>query len=354
MTEKKASPKKLSSANTKQELLDAYNLLLEEIRTQKNASMKTEEKREEKTIQAALASVDGISAGAVDQSIAALKGEIGKVLSQISDNLSTEFNRLENLKKAIAFKEKEIQDLYQIDKTAETLAALIEANNRTRDEFEEEMAGKKTLLEQEIETLNRQWAEDKRRRELESKEWSAGEKQRRDREREEFQYDFEREKKLVRNQFEDEKAKLDKEIHLRKEQLEKGFADREKILAERENELAELKKRAAAFPKELENTVSQAVQNTTEKLQSEAKNREDLLKKGFEGEKNVFTTRISSLEKTVKEQAEQLAKLGQQLDKAYQKIEDVAVKTIEGAAQSKAFAGLQQILADQVKKQQDK
>ncbi len=162
MTEKKTSPRKLSSTNTKQELLDAYNLLLEEVRNQKNTAMKPEEKREEKTVQAALASVENISAADVDQSIAALKSEIGKVLSQISDNLATEFNRLESLKKAISFKEKEIQDLYQIDKTAETLAALIEAHNRAKDEFEEETAGRKAQLEQEIERT-RATLEDRRK-----------------------------------------------------------------------------------------------------------------------------------------------------------------------------------------------
>ena len=97
--------------------------------------------------------------------------------------------------------------------------------------------------------------------------------------------------------------------------------------------------------------VAQAVKEVSNRLQAEAKAREDLLKKEFEGERNVFTTRIASLEKTGKEQADQLAKLAAQLEKAYQKIEDVAVKTIEGSAQTRAYANLQQLVADQLKKQ---
>jgi hypothetical protein len=53
----------------------------------------------------------------------------------------------------------------------------------------------------------------------------------------------------------------------------------------------------------------------------------------------------------VKDQHEQIARLSVQLEKAYQKIEDVAVKTIEGAANTQSLSNLQQLLSDQLRKQ---
>lgn len=108
--------------------------------------------------------------------------------------------------------------------------------------------------------------------------------------------------------------------------------------------------RAAAFPKEIEAATGKAVKETTERLNLESKNREELLKKEFAGEKNVLVTRIESLEKLVKEQGEQIARLNVQLEKAYQQVQDIAVKTIEGASSVKSLANLQQWVTEQMKK----
>jgi methyl-accepting chemotaxis protein len=136
-------------------------------------------------------------------------------------------------------------------------------------------------------------------------------------------------------------------------------ADRGELLARversgsglpREEEIGELRKKVSAFPKEMETALAKAIKETTERLNLEAKNREELQKREFLGEKNVFTTRVDSLEKMVKEQSEQIAKLTQQLEKAYQQVQDIAVKTIEGSSTIKSFANLQQWIAEQARK----
>jgi hypothetical protein len=96
--------------------------------------------------------------------------------------------------------------------------------------------------------------------------------------------------------------------------------------------------------------VTKAVQEATDRLKLEAKNREELLRKDAEGQKNVLTTKIESLEKTVKELADQNGKLSRQLETAYQKVQEIAEKAIEGSAQAKAYSELQKVLADQGRK----
>ncbi|HRR42164.1 MAG TPA: hypothetical protein P5244_13090 [Syntrophales bacterium] len=52
-------------------------------------------------------------------------------------------------------------------------------------------------------------------------------------------------------------------------------------------------------------------------------------------------------------QAEQVAKLSAQLEKSYQKVEDIAVKAIEGSSNLKSLSNLQQMMmSGQVKKQE--
>jgi uncharacterized coiled-coil protein SlyX len=133
--------------------------------------------------------------------------------------------------------------------------------------------------------------------------------------------------------------------------MERELAEREKAIVEREEELAELRNKAKAFPKEMESAVSRAVRETTERIRAEAKGKEELLQKEFDGERNVLTTRIEALEKTVKGQGEQIAKLSGQLEQAYQKVQDIAVKAVEGSSNLKSFAGLQQLINEQTRKQ---
>jgi hypothetical protein len=93
-----------------------------------------------------------------------------------------------------------------------------------------------------------------------------------------------------------------------------------------------------------------AVKEISERLKLESKNREELARKEFEGERNVFTTRIESLEKAVKDLSEQNAKLSRQLEAAYQKVQEIAEKTIESTAQAKNFTDLQKLLVEQGRK----
>ena len=133
--------------------------------------------------------------------------------------------------------------------------------------------------------------------------------------------------------------------------MEQELSAREAAVAAKEAELSDLRKQAAQHPKELETSVARAIKETTERLTAEAKNREELLKKEIEGERNVFTARIESLEKTAKEQSDRISALTKQLEAAYQKVQDIAVKTVEGASNSKSVANLQQLLGEQIRKQ---
>jgi hypothetical protein len=350
MEEKKIQPRKLTLSNTKQEMLEAYQTALKQLEAQREAELKPEKRLEEKKAKEVTQVAESLSSEGVAREISNLKIETSKTLAQISDRLEEEVNKFRAVQNAIVLKEKELQELYEIEKSAVALAALIESQNQKRESFESEMGEKKEALSQEIETLRAEREKEKDDYEAEIKERDIVEKKKRDREKEEYDYSFKREQKLAKDKFEDEKAKLEKEIQIKKEQMHSELREREKVVVEKEEELNELRKKVAAFPKEVETVLSKAIKETTEKLTLEAKNREELVKKEFIGERNVLTTRIESLEKIVKEQSEQIAKFSQQLEKAYQQVQDIAVKTIEGSSNIKSFANLQQWISEQTRK----
>jgi hypothetical protein len=350
MDEKK-DQKKLAMTNTKQEMIQAYNTLLKELEEKQAGELKPEKKIEEKKTKEAVQIASSLTTEGVGKEIAELKLEIGRTLTRIADQLEGEVNRFVAIRSAITAKEKELQELYEIEKTAMSLAALIEAQNQKRQEFTSEMENKREILRQEIDTTRTAWEKEQEDHDAAVKERDTAEKKKQTREKEEFEYAFKREQQLATDRFTYEKAKLEKELKDKKEQLENELKSREAAIAEKEAELNDLRKRAVQFPKELETSVTKAVKETSDRLLLEAKTREELLKKESEGERNVFKARIDSLEKTASEQGERITVLTKQLEAAYQKVQDIAVKTVEGASNFKSVASLQQLLGEQMRKQ---
>ena len=79
--------------------------------------------------------------------------------------------------------------------------------------------------------------------------------------------------------------------------------------------------------------------------------KDDLLRKEFEGERTALQTQLESLEKVAGEQNDRIAKLTEQLGQSYQKVQDIAVKAVEGSGGFKSLSSIQQLIDEQMKKQ---
>jgi hypothetical protein len=346
MTDKKSQPRKLSESNTKREMLEAYHELLKQLQEKQAAEVRPEEQMGERLVLQAVEAADSLSTGGIVQGIGTLKAEIGALLNGLSDRLDAENNKYRQIKTAVEAKEKELREIFEIQKSASSLAALIEAQHRQRQAFEAEMAARREELEREMQAKRAEWEREKQLHEAELQEREAAELKKREREREEYLYAFQREQQLARDRFGDQAAKLEREIQSKREELEREFAERGQAIARQEAELNELRQQVSAFPEKLQAAVDKAMADAIERAQAAAKSREDLLQKEFEGERNVLQTRIESLERTVKEQSAQIARLSGQLEKAYGQVQDIAVKALEGASHVKSLAGLAQMMAE--------
>ena len=331
--------KKLSTTNTKQEMLDAYSDLVAQMETKRDAETTPEQKVVEKAVKQVVAVADALTADSIIGEISGLKSEVGKVLTTLSDRLEQEAGRYEAVKKAIVEKEKELAEIYEIQKAASSLSALIEAQNLKKEEFEASMTERKDALSREIDETRQEWQKERAQRTADVKEQDAADAKKRAREKEEYDYNLQRERQTVKDAFEKEKAaleeekrRLEREIALRREQSDREFAEREQAIARQEQELADLRARVAAYPKELDTTVAREVKQAVDKVQTEAKFKLELLNKEFEGERNVFESKIASLESLVKDQAARISNLGEQVEKSYVQVQAIAVKAVEGSA----------------------
>jgi hypothetical protein len=343
----KTPAKKKSTSSARQQMLETVAETTKQVDERKEADARPEDRLEAKSVRDAVAAADALSTDGVVKSIGELRSAIGKTLAQLSDRLEEEVGKYVQIQRAILAKETELKEIYDIQKSASTLTALIESQQKRKDEFDAEMAAEKEQLTQEIETTRLEWETERKSREAEIKEQAVIEQKRRDRERDEYRYTFAREQQLTKDKFADETARAEKELADRTAEANKQLQARETAIADREQELIDLRNRVAAFPKELDTAVAKAVKETTDRVNSAGAAREELLKREFAGERNVLTTRITSLEQSVKEQSEQISRLLAQSEKAYVQVQDIAVKAIEGSSASKSLANLQQMLAEQ-------
>jgi DNA repair exonuclease SbcCD ATPase subunit len=316
----------------------------------KEIEAKPEERIVAKVVRDAVAVADALSSDGVVRSIGELKSTIARTLTQLSDRLEEEISKYSQICRAITAKESELQEIYEIQRSASTLLAFLETQQRKQEEIQREFQTEKEQWEREIETTRAAWETEKKQHEQESHDRDAAEQKRRQRELEEYKYTFAREQQLARDQSSDELAKAQKELLDRQTQLEREWGEREKALAAGEQELADLRARAAGFAHELEAAAERAAADAVERAEQQHQAAQELLRRELEGEKNVLAAKIAALERTVKEQAEQLGRLEQQAEKAYAQVQEIAVRAIEGSASTKQLANLQQLFTDQVRK----
>ncbi len=89
MDEKRDVPK-VTMTSTKKEMLAAYKELLKRLEENREAEMKPEQKIAKKQEEEAVETADSLSIEGIAKEIGALKSEIGKTLTQLSDRLEEE------------------------------------------------------------------------------------------------------------------------------------------------------------------------------------------------------------------------------------------------------------------------
>lgn len=338
--------KQVSMSNTKKEILAAYDELLKQYQERKEESLDAETLRQEVESEEVVHRAEKLTADSVVREIGGLKAEIGALLAKVSDCLESEVEKFDSIQRAIQIKDRELNEIYEIERAAGTLAALIELHRQKKETLEQELADRRKKLEEEIRETREAWEKEKDLHADQLAERNTEESRRREREKEEFNYEFEKQKRRAKDQFEEEQARLERELERKRVEVDQ----REASVSAREEELDVLRQRVESFPQELEAAAAKKVNEITEKLNAEAKSREEFLQKEFEGQRNVFTTRIESLEGTIREQEERIASLSHSQNKAYQQVQEIAVKAIEGASNLKSLSALQMSATESGKK----
>jgi chromosome segregation ATPase len=336
----------VSMANTKKELLDAYEIAKKRFESQSKDLLDAEKARKRMEKQVATATADAQVAQDPVQRLHDLRSAISRELGDLAERFENEIETYRKIQSAIGTKQAELKTIYEVETAASDLAALIDAQRIKKEQFDQEMNTQKAVFEIERQEMRTQWQREKTDHDRQIAEEKASLKKERQREKEEYEYAFNREKEQRKNALEDELQTLEKEIVAKRGDFDHSVQERtaaldvrEEAVAAREKDIEALRKEVDAFPKRLETAVQTAVADTTRQLTRDFESEKALMQARFDGEKNVLTGKIEALEKMVGSQETQIRDLSKKSEQAYEKVQDIANKAVS-ASRRESYAPL--------------
>ncbi len=275
--------KPISEKNTKGEIVDAYRELLAEVSGGAGPVA-----IEEKTVmdQASKETVAKITTD-----LTQLKLSLNATISDLTERLIGEAERLATLQKAIAIAQKDLEETQQVKVRAGMLQKMLDLQKAREEEFAKDVSVKRAAWD------------------AEQKEYEEKLKRERARSEEEYAY----QQQLTANRDKDE------------------MAEKKEATAQMAKELEELRKRAGLFPAELEKAVKDAVGKAVAEVKRDSDVAAQLAKQQAESELRLAHNTNESLSATVKSQIAEIARLNSELAGATRQVKEIAIAVAEGA-----------------------
>ena len=321
--------------NTKNEILAAYNELLKEVAAAKS------NKSEEQQLQSSKSLVQKVSKQKSDYILhhtADLKLQVTGYFEKLGSKLLDEKEKLDNLQNAIAIEENRLKEMHDIIANANSLEALLLAQQKKKAEFEEWIVNAKEKFTEEMQDKKKLWNKEQSEYEAEFKEKKLAQKKEWEREEEEYKY----KQKITRQKDTDEylakKSTQERELAEKRQELEQQFATREADIIAKEQEFAELKESKNNFDKILQEEIKLAKESLTKELANKFDLESTIRAKESHTEISLLKQNIKFLEEKVKDQNNNINYLNKQLVDAQIKCQDLAKKVIEGNTRIKEIA----------------
>lgn len=347
-------PVKYESLNTRQtkaEMIKAYNELLKKLEEKAETSLPEKKLEQQKKIdKEVVTKALTYTVESIVRDLADLHIGVGKAFSELSEQLVGEANKLKEIQQAIVVQKANLEELHDIHLAADTLSELVREHEEKHQKFEAEMKEREESFHLDIEQKKADWKKEQEDHELAKKEKDAELKKLRQREEEEYKYNLALQRKKEKDAYEEEKKVLLASLEEIRIHQEKTLGERESLIVTREKQLDELTKKVDSFPAELSKAVKETEAAAYKKAADQAKIESQLASKDTETERRLAELRIMTLEATVKQQDEKIQRLNQDLTAANEKVQNIAVKAIEGASGARTLSAVSEIALEQAKK----
>ncbi len=326
MTAKKATPRK-----PKQEVLDEFEDLVEEVKTKERPSAKDKAQKTARA-EAVKSAVADLAADKVVAKVASVGLEVTRKLSQVSEELVQQTQELDLVREAVRLAKEELEQLHGVDTAATAVEYLIA-------DYEEKAA----KLEEAIEAKKAQWAEEEARYNKAQFDRKQLDESSRKRELDEYTYRTTQERKKADDAFQENLRQRLQEEKIRQEELQRQWQQREAALTASEKELQDLRAQVATFPARVDAEVKKAEAIVGNTVKREYEHKIQLLTKDQEAAANMAKLQIQSHAETIAKQAATIEALQQRLALSDSKVQSIAEKALDSASERRALAEITQM-----------
>lgn len=338
---KKKMESNVSSRNTKNQILKAYDELLKKVEAGKTEEpKKVQELQKKETL---VKNAEQLGHETIVKGISDLKVGLSSSLDQLGEKFVLEFKKFKDLQEAIKAEKNNLEDLYQLSANTDSLSVMLLAQKEKREQFEMEIATRKAESDEKIKTEKErfenemavrkaEWKKEQEDFQQKLKEETEQTKKNRKRDEEEYQYTLKTTRKKEADLYEEKKIKLEKELTEEKASFEKDFAERESNIKQAEAELAELRSKNKAFPAEQEKAIQAAIKATTENLETSFRFEKELKEKETSGELKLKDQIIETLKSKIKDLETSQKEFSQKAVAAETSVKDIAIKAIESSS----------------------
>lgn len=313
-------------SDRKAKVMVAFQQLLAERQRFTSQVATKEEEAEEARNREALDTASQYTTDTIVRGLADLQLEFGTVVSSLTEQVSTETEKLDDLKRAIAVETAHLRDLQQVRIVADALDLL-------RKEHQERLRQLDQRIEAEQEALEKEQVDTRKGWEKEQAEFEAIAQERenlRQRERQwredDYAYETERSRKIEADDYDESRRQTERQIQETTQTKEKDWAEREQVLADNQAKLAEYQQQVDAFEAELEDAKKKAREEAIRETNTSAKVKADLFEKEWEASEQAYELQIQSLERKIEKQTTQIAEISAQLQTTLTQAQELAMR----------------------------
>lgn len=262
--------------------------------------------------------------------LSSLKSKTIKQIDNLSEQLLSEFEKLANLREAIILEQQHLQELYQINETANSLSALLQAQAEQKERFEQEMRQRKQDFEQEINSQKLHWQQQRAALEQDYKEQKELLSKTRKREEEEYNYTLELKRRKELDEYNNNKRILiEKELS----ELNDNLLKREADLVTKEQEYVSLKMQVDGMADKIKEAVYTAEELLRNQLLQQYDFEKQLTQKEYNGILQLKEQSIIYLEDKIKKQENTIQELTAKADNATQQVQSIACRALDTSGQ---------------------
>lgn len=282
------------------------------------------------------AGVQGVTVEGAVTAITQVQLGVQKALAGVSEQLLAKVNELEQVTEAVELEKAELETLHKIDIAATAIDILVQDHATRTKALDEQYAERdRTFQTQEAER-------EKARRERE-----AAYVMQQQREKDEYEYRKLNERRQSDDQFAQQLLLRQREAADKHVALEKTWTLREETIRAQETDITKTRQDLIDLPIKLRKEFDAEKAIALNSLKSTLVHEHTLKEKDFQAEARVQQSTIAQLGTQLHTSLENVKQLQGQLDAANAKIESIANKAIDGAAERGAFERFMNVQKEQ-------